>query len=199
MTPNPQPSDSEAPTVLILEDEPGLADLYAIWISDDYSVRTAYTASKARELFDDDVEIALIDRRLPDESGDAVLEWINREYPPCRTAMVTAVNPDFDILQMDFDEYLVKPVERSELHSVVDQLHEQRTYDDAVRRLYKLVQKRVHLEEQKDEAQLADSEEYADLVAEIEDVTDAVREASPDFGDYDFDAGPDFDEYRLTN
>jgi CheY-like chemotaxis protein len=101
-------------TVLVLEDEAGLADLYTAWLSDEYSVRTAYTAAEAREKIDGSVDLALIDRRLPDESGDEVLDWISQHHSHCRRAMVTAVDPDVDIVEMPFDDYLVKPIIRSD-------------------------------------------------------------------------------------
>jgi len=151
-------SNSE-PTVLILEDEQGLADLYDAWLSHDYRVRTANTASEARKAFDDTVEIALIDRQLPDESGDDVLRWIRRRNPECRTAMVTAVTPDFDVVEMPLDEYLVKPIDKDELLEIVDLLDRQRQYDDAVRELYGLIAKKTQLESKKSRGELDQSQE----------------------------------------
>jgi len=35
----------------VLDDKRGFADLYTEWLSDEYNVRTAYTAAEAREKF----------------------------------------------------------------------------------------------------------------------------------------------------
>lgn len=185
MSTSPESGDSQT-TVLVLEDEEGLADLYTVWLSDEYSVRTAYTAAEARDKFDQDVDIALIDRRLPDESGDAVLDWISRNYPECRQAMVTAVNPDIDIVEMPLDDYLVKPIQKDELLERVRRLDNQRNYEGAVRDLYALTRKRVHLESELSESERSSSEEFARLESRIEELEQTAAEVNGKFDDRDF-------------
>ncbi|MFC7175208.1 response regulator transcription factor [Haloplanus litoreus] len=185
MSTSPESGDSQT-TVLVLEDEEGLADLYTVWLSDEYSVRTAYTAAEARDKFDQDVDIALIDRRLPDESGDAVLDWISRNYPKCRQAMVTAVNPDIDIVEMPLDDYLVKPIQKDELLKRVRRLDNQRNYEGAVRDLYALTRKRVHLESELSESERSSSEEFAWLETRIEELEQTAAEVNGKFDDRDF-------------
>lgn len=180
MSTPPESGDSQT-TVLVLEDEEGLADLYTIWLSDEYSVRTAYTAAEARDKFDQDVDIALIDRRLPDESGDAVLDWISQNYPECRQAMVTAVNPDLDIVEMPLDDYLVKPIQKEELLERVRRLDDQRNYEGAVRDLYALTRKRVHLESELSESERSSSEEFARLETRIEELEQTAAEVNGTF------------------
>lgn len=62
-------------------------------------VITAGTATEAIENFDDTVDVAFLDRRLPDASGDHVLEQI-RARGDCKVAMLTAIEPDFDIVDI---------------------------------------------------------------------------------------------------
>ena len=185
MSTSPKSGDSQT-TVLVLEDEEGLADLYTVWLSDEYSVRTAYTAAEARDRFDQDVDIALIDRRLPDESGDAVLDWIFRNYPECRQAMVTAVNPDLDIVEMPLDDYLVKPIQKDELLERVRRLDNQRNYEGAVRELYALTRKRVHLESELTESERSSGEEFTRLETRIEKLEQTVAEVNGKLDDRDF-------------
>jgi DNA-binding response OmpR family regulator len=174
--PGQNKSSEKQPTVLVLEDERGLADLYTAWLTTDYTVQTTYTASEARSAFDNSVDIALIDRRLPDGSGDEILRWVRQEHPDCRTAMVTAVNPDFDIMGMPFDDYLVKPIEKSDLKDAVESLNNQRGYDETVRELYALVQKKVQLESEKSRNELDSSHEYDRLQTEIAETQDTANE-----------------------
>lgn len=181
------PSDlpDQQTTVLVLEDEEGLADLYTAWLSEAYDVRTANTASEAREKFDEDVDVAFIDRRLPKESGDEVVAWISQHYPQCRRAMVTAVNPDVDIVEMPFEEYVQKPVDGDDLLDVVDRLLDLDQYDDSVDELYAVVQKRVTLEAELPAATLEDDDEYQRLCErerELEAETEAVTEDLDDDG-----------------
>ena len=182
------PSDlpDQQTTVLVLEDEEGLADLYTAWLSEAYDVRTANTASEAREKFDEDVDVAFIDRRLPKESGDEVVAWISQHYPQCRRAMVTAVNPDVDIVEMPFDDYFLKPIDREGLLEAVQRLENQRDYEEGVRSLYALVTKRSHLEAELSKAERQESEEYARLESEIAELEETVAETNAGFDDEDF-------------
>jgi len=67
-------------TVLVVDDEHHLADLYTDYLADDHEVLTAYGGEEALELLDDpdtDVDVTLLDRRMPDLSGDEVLAAID--------------------------------------------------------------------------------------------------------------------------
>lgn len=44
--------------------------------------------------------------------------------------MVTAVDPDFDIVEMSFDDYLTKPVGRDHLVDATDEMLARDAYDD---------------------------------------------------------------------
>lgn len=178
---SPQDSEDREATVLVLEDEEGLADLYTVWLSKEYSVRTAYTAAQAREQFDEVVDVALIDRRLREETGDEFLSWVSQNHPECRRAMVTAVNPDVDLIELPLDEYLIKPVDKDELLATVQRLEEQRNYDDEVRDLYALATKRAHLESALSNAECANNEQFTRLESEISDRKQTVIEANEDF------------------
>jgi two-component system response regulator AdeR len=162
------------PTVLVVEDEESLADLYAEWLSLDggYEVRTAYGGESALEQLDEDVDVVLLDRRMPDISGDDVLEEIEARDLDPRVVMVTAIEPDFDVVEMGFEQYLVKPVSREDLLDTLEQMQTLDQYDEVVQRYYQLVAKTTTLEESKPESELAESAEYQELVEELE----AVRE-----------------------
>ncbi len=149
--------------MLIVEDEPDLADLYAAWLDEHCAVRVAYDGEAALEQIDPDVDIVLLDRRMPGLSGDEVLDTIRERSLDSRVAMVTAVEPDFDIVEMGFDDYLVKPVSGDELLDIVDQLLLRSTYDEQVQELFALASKKALLRSQKTEAELRASEEYARL------------------------------------
>ncbi len=175
------------PTILVIDDEPDLADLYAAWLTSEYDVRTAYGGEEALEAIDGDVSVALIDRLMPDLSGDEVLERIREQGYDCRVAMVTAVEPDFDIIGMGFDDYLVKPVRREDLQGAVESLLTRTNYDTQLREYFSLVSKRAALEAQKSDRELAESEAYAELTAEIEDLRDRLDETTSNLDANDFE------------
>jgi DNA-binding response OmpR family regulator len=158
---------ADTPLVLVVEDEPDLADLYATWLGDEYHVRTAYGGREALEKLDDRVDVVLLDRRMPDLSGDEVLEAVRERGIGCRVAMVTAVEPDFDIIAMGFDDYLVKPVSREALINTVETLLVRNEYDDGIQKLFSLASKKALLESEKGPAALEDNEEYAELDEEL--------------------------------
>ncbi|MFB6198617.1 MAG: response regulator transcription factor, partial [Halobacteriaceae archaeon] len=89
---------TEPATVLVVEDERNLADLFGTWLEGEYDVRVSYTGEDALEEFDDGVDVVLLDRRMPDISGDEILKEINQSVHECQVAMVTGVDPDFDIV-----------------------------------------------------------------------------------------------------
>ncbi|GAB7091332.1 response regulator [Halorubrum luteum] len=160
----------QPPVVLIAEDEPDLADLYAAWLGDTYRVRTAYGGHEALEQLDDDVDAILLDRRMPGLSGDEVLVSVRERGIDCRVAMVTAVEPDFDILEMGFDDYLVKPVTKEALHETVEGLLRRSEYDSGVQELFALTSKKAILESEKSASELAENREYQDLTARITEI-----------------------------
>jgi len=172
----------DEPVVLVVEDEPDLANLYASWLRDHCSVRTAYNGNQALDATDEDVSAVLLDRRMPGISGDRVLNAIRERELECRVAMVTAVEPDFDIVEMGFDDYLVKPVSRDGLLDTVDQLLLRSTYDEQMQEFFALASKKAILDSEKGEAEIRASEEYARLEDRLavlrEQIDDTIAELS---------------------
>jgi DNA-binding response OmpR family regulator len=114
-------SASDETTVLVIDDEEEVADIYALRLRDEYETRIAYGGEAGLESIDDDVDIVLLDRRMPNISGDRVLERIREEEYDCRVIMLTAVDPGLDIVDMPFDDYLCKPVEKDDLVDAIEQ------------------------------------------------------------------------------
>ena len=170
----------QLPLVLVVEDEPDLADLYAAWLGDEYRVRTAYGGHEALDELDeadDEVDAILLDRRMPGLSGDEVLTAVRDRGIDCRVAMVTAVEPDFDILEMGFDDYLVKPVTSDTLRETVEGLLRRGEYDTEVQELFSLTSKKAMLESEKSASDLADNEEYQRLTERIDELRDRADES----------------------
>jgi CheY-like chemotaxis protein len=172
------PSDADdRPVVLAVDDEPRVVEAFALWLEDDYRVRTATSGEAALEAADDAVDVALLDRQMPGTTGDEVLEELRARGLDCRVAMVTGVDPDFDIVEMPFEEYVQKPVDGEELLDVVGRLLALGQYDDSVDELYAVVQKRVTLEAELPDAALDDNDEYQRLrerERELEAETESV-------------------------
>lgn len=160
-------------TILVVEDDTAVAQLYVQFLEPEYHVITTETAAAAISLLreqaagtelDQPIDAVLLDRRLPDAPGSDVLDVITAEGLDCRVAMVTGVEPGFDILDMGFDLYILKPVTRTELLDAVETLFVRSEYGGLLREAASLVSKRALLESQKSEAELDASEEYRELL-----------------------------------
>ena len=178
-------SENGPPTVLVVEDEPDVAETYRRWLQSAYDVRLAADGEAAMAAVDDAVDVVLLDRMMPEMSGGEVLREIRDRGIDCRVAMVTAVDPDFDVIEMGFDAYVTKPPEREELFETIDRLVDRAELDENLQEYYSLVARRSALEAEKTEAELAESDQYDDLLDRIDD---AREEADDDLGDMGSDS-----------
>ncbi|MFC3958177.1 response regulator transcription factor [Halovivax cerinus] len=163
------------PTILVVDDERELADLYATWVDGEYVVRTAYNGSEALTRVDDDVDIVLLDRRMPDLSGDEVLERIRELGLDCWVIMVTAVDPGLDIVELDVDDYVTKPVSRSTLIRIIENLRVQSRYTDTERRQLAAVSNKMEsLESDSQIDGVRETDAYRDLEEDLKQLSDSL-------------------------
>jgi len=158
------------PTVLAVDDEPDLAELYRVYLADEYDVRIATGGEEAIEMTDDTVDVVLLDRRMPDLSGHEVLAELREQGYDARIAMLTAVEPDVDIVEMPFDDYKTKPVTKEDLLTLVEVLLHRAEFDENSQEFFALASKKAALEA----TDMTDTEEYEELLAQIETVRDRV-------------------------
>ncbi|MFD1633819.1 HalX domain-containing protein [Haloplanus ruber] len=190
----------DSPLVLVVEDERDLAELYTTWLAESYRTRAVNDGYTALDELDDEVRVVLLDRRMPDFSGDEVLDAIRDRGLDCRVTMVTAVEPDIDVIDMGFDDYLVKPVSREELTGTVSNLLARDAYDEGVRRLFSLASKKALLESESPNLTPEDSEKYQQLLDDIEELRGDLDDTLAQLGESDDlkriyqDIGRDADE-----
>jgi DNA-binding response OmpR family regulator len=181
-------SGTEPATVLVVDDERDVADAYAAQLDSDYTVMTAYGGQEALDQLDASVDVVLLDRRMPGLSGDEVLDVIRDRGLEVRVAMVTAVDPDFDIIEMPFDDYIVKPASRDSLLETIERLRNCSAYETKLQEYYSLMAKRATLQSNKPQAELAGSETFGSLEARIDELERDLDEAVSEFDDDDFGA-----------
>lgn len=167
---------NQKPTILLVDDERAYLDAYSTWLDGDFNVRLAANGDEALANLDPDVDIVLLDRRMPDLSGDEVLQEIRSRDINCRIAMVTAVEPEFDIIEMPFDDYLVKPVSKDDLVSLANQLVARSSLDEEVQKCFALASKKSTLEANVAEDRLSSSPEYTELIDRLNEVEAKIGE-----------------------
>ncbi|WP_096388847.1 response regulator [Halopenitus persicus] len=171
---------TDSPTVLIVDDEPDVVRVYELALGDAYDVRKAYDGEEALEKVDDAVDVVLLDRRMPGPSGRDVLEEIRRRDVDVRVGIVTAVDPDFDVAEMDFDAYLTKPVADEDVRKTVAELLSRAEYDDSTTELVAVAEKKAALEAEKTKQELAANDEYRALVERLSELEARTTESLDD-------------------
>ncbi|WP_311173647.1 response regulator transcription factor [Halobellus ordinarius] len=177
--------DRSTPRIVVVEDETDLAELYAIYLSDEYDVETATDGESALEIIEEDTDVVLLDRRMPQMTGDEVLGEIRSRGIDCRVAMITAVEPDVDIVKMPFDDYLVKPVTREDLQSLVEVLLRRSDYDSRTQEFFQLASKKAALESAPD-VTVEEEAEYQELKDRMEKIRAELDEQLAELSDGDF-------------
>lgn len=171
------PSEGDTPTVLVVDDEEEVADVYALRLRNDYDTDVAYGGEEALETIDIDVDIVLLDRRMPDISGDEVLEQIREKGYDCRVIMLTAVDPGIDIVEMPFDDYLCKPVEKDDLVAAIEQQLQIQRYDEQLSEYFEVTSKLSLLESELPPQEREQS-------AELERLTERAESLRADLDEY---------------
>ena len=162
--------DATRPTVLAVDDEPDLAELYRVYLDAAYDVRIATGGEAALEAMDDAVDVVLLDRRMPNMSGHEVLAAIREDGYDARIAMLTAVEPDVDIVEMPFDDYKTKPVTKEDLLTLVEVLLYRATFDENSQEFFALASKKAALEA----SGTTNTDEYDEIVERMERIRDRV-------------------------
>lgn len=156
--------------VLVVDDEAELANLYTTFLDPEYDVVTATSGQEALEKVDGTVDVVLLDRRMPDMSGDEVLAKLAERGIDVRVAMLTAVEPERDIVDLPFDEYKTKPVTRDELLALVQVLLDRATYDRHSQEFFSLAVKKATLEAVNEHG----TEEYEEVVERLDELREGI-------------------------
>nr|WP_303651907.1 HalX domain-containing protein [Halovenus rubra] len=173
---------------MVVDDEEEVADVYALRLRNQFETRVAYSGSEALDVIDIDVDIVLLDRRMPDIAGDEVLTKLREKGYDCRVIMLTAVDPGLDIVSMQFDDYLCKPVEKEDLVDAINHQLDIIEHDETVSEYFELTSKLALLESELSEEETETSDEVAELRdqvhelrEELDDVLDEIDDIEAEF------------------
>jgi len=137
--------------ILIVDDEESLAKVMARTLrSRGFECDVALDGAQARQLFEShDYALALLDVRLPDESGYGLLEELRSRRPDTAVVMVSGVDdPELGRAAMEHGAYAyhVKPVGATQLYLLVENNLRRRSLEidgrATMRRLESMVEER---------------------------------------------------------
>ena len=114
------------PTLLIVDDEPGIVDTMKAYFSPQYQVLTAYSGGEAIQKAGRQPDLILLDINMPGMDGLAVCQAI-RDHMACPILFLTARVESADQIagfQAGADDYIVKPFDLDQLAARVAQLED---------------------------------------------------------------------------
>ncbi len=111
--------------IVVIEDDPASSELIKTALDDKYTVEIFNNGFDAmRYLINgEDVDLVLLDIRLPDISGNILAKEIKREYPDlpiiAQTASIMAKDRQ-KCLEAGFDDFLGKPIELKKMEETIE-------------------------------------------------------------------------------
>lgn len=163
----------------MVDDEHDVAETQALRLETTYETSVAYGGEAALQPAGPEVDAILLDRRMPDRHGDEVLARLRERGYEGVVIMLTAVDPELNILEMDFDDYLQKPVDSETLLATLATHLDAR--DNRLTEFFRITSKLRVLEAERPPEQLAESGEYAALETRAEELEAKLRAEVDEF------------------
>jgi len=171
----------DRPRVLLVDDEKEVADAYALRLDAVADVTVTYSGPEALSAVDesDPPDVILLDRHMPDRSGDDILREL-REYDiHTRVIMVTAIDPGLELLELPFDDYLCKPVDRENIRAAVDQQCQVLAYE-LLGQYFGVESKQAVIAAELPQDRLEDHDQFSTLNEQANSLRDRICRLLPD-------------------
>ena len=107
------------PTVLVVEDDPELREIYRLWLQREYDVETATDGDVDIEPLDHAVDIVLTDREMPGVDGDSLLSRLRSTDTSVPVVSISG-SDDASKTAYSFDDRLRKPIRQSNLLDTIE-------------------------------------------------------------------------------
>src|SRR5919201_3697079 len=144
-------SRSLRPVILVVDDEPGLRESFHLILDEEYEVIDVPDGAAALDVLrSSQVDLVLLDIRLPGMDGIEVLERIKAIDEGLEVVLVTAVRTvrtAVAAMKLGAFDYLTKPFEEDELLSLVRRALERRSLEREVVYLRSELQRRQDFDE----------------------------------------------------
>ena len=131
-----EPTPSLRPVILVVDDDPGLRESFRLILEDDYEVLDAPDGAQALDIVrGSQVDLVLLDIRLPGMDGVEVLERIKALDEQVEVILVTAVKTvktAVAAMKLGAFDYVTKPFEEDELLALIRRALEKRSLEREV-------------------------------------------------------------------
>jgi signal transduction histidine kinase/ActR/RegA family two-component response regulator len=130
--------------ILVIDDEDSILEMLRTFLeSRSYDVSTASTGAMAISILEErSFDIALIDLRLPDNTGLELVELLNEKHPRTKCIVMTAfatLENTREAFRLNAFDYIIKPFDLVKIGEAVDAAHaavvRQREHDSKIREL----------------------------------------------------------------
>jgi DNA-binding HxlR family transcriptional regulator/DNA-binding response OmpR family regulator len=111
------------PRVLIVDDDPRQVELLSSWLSAEYDVVTATDGNAAREALDETIDVAILDRHLPDTTGEKIVENARQAGISPPTGFLSSADVSVSATELPADLLLSKPATRERVLEAVNTLY----------------------------------------------------------------------------
>lgn len=171
-------STTSNPTVLLVDDDTALLEVFTAYLEPEYTVRSTTNGHEAVEILKQHPTITavLLDRAMPQLNGKEVLNKIREQNISCRVAMVTGIDPEMDIIDMEFDAYLTKPVDKSILKQTVAELQDRSEHCEQVHTYSQAITQLETLQSEFTIGELETRPEYRELKQTISELESELDE-----------------------
>lgn len=175
------PTNDHLPaSVLIVDDEEDVANTYQQYLKTDYETQVATNGGEALTKLSD-IDVVLLDRRMPGMSGDELLDQIHDWGTDIRVIIVSAVRPDVDLLDKRFSRYMQKPTTKEELHEAIQQVRLIDEYVDLMTEYREVVERYSVLQATFDRPDIKEQDEFTKLKQDIAELQDRIDETTEQF------------------
>ncbi|MFB6185947.1 MAG: response regulator, partial [Halobacteriaceae archaeon] len=121
-------------SILIVEDEKMVANMERELLPNKYEIRHTVTGDEALSIVSNhNIDLIILDRDLPTKSADDLAAEFKTQMDQCLILIVSGYAPDEDILQLEIDDYIQKPITEEKLSKRVEQLLVRAEFNDDIR------------------------------------------------------------------
>lgn len=157
--------ETATPSILVAEADRRITEMYSNWLNERYTVRRAHDNEQIEDALDEDVDVMLFARRIPGVDPARIPAVVPDD---CRTILLVDERPDFDVLDVDCDDILYKPIVRETALDAIEQQLSRRGESAEERTHAALEAKRVVFEQAYASEVLATNDRFADLCSRVE-------------------------------